>query len=179
MPLVLLDRDGVVNEDSPDFVKCPDEWRPIPGSLGAIARLKQAGFAVAVCTNQSGLARGLFDRRALDAIHARMCSEIAAFGGTLDGIYVCPHGPDDGCTCRKPRAGLLLRAMTELGCAATSTHYIGDSVRDMEAALSAGCTPVLVRTGNGRAAESAARALGVEHVHDDLASASAWLVGTP
>src|SRR5512139_2714861 len=134
MPLVLLDRDGVVNEDSSDFVKCPEEWHPIPGSLDAIARLKQVGFAVAVCTNQSGIARGLFDRRALDEIHARMCSEIAALGGALDGIYVCPHAPDEGCTCRKPRAGLLLRAMTELCYDASSTYYIGDSVRDMEAA---------------------------------------------
>jgi D-glycero-D-manno-heptose 1,7-bisphosphate phosphatase len=178
MPLVLLDRDGVVNEDSADFVKTPDEWRPIEGSLDAIARLNLAGFSVAVCTNQSGIARGRFDRQALDAIHAKMCRAIAARGGALAGIYVCPHGPDDDCECRKPRAGLLRRALAELGVDARSTHYVGDSMRDMEAALSAGCTPVLVRTGNGSASEAAARALGVQLVFDDLAHASIWLART-
>jgi D-glycero-D-manno-heptose 1,7-bisphosphate phosphatase len=176
MPLVLLDRDGVVNEDSADFVKSPDEWRPIAGSLKAMARLKRAGFAVAICTNQSGIARGLFGVSALEAIHDRMRRELARQGGALDGIYVCPHGPEDRCTCRKPRAGLLSRAMAELGIGASSTHYIGDSVRDMQAALTAGCTPILVRTGNGLASETAARELGVVHVHDDLASATDWIL---
>ena len=141
-----------------------------------MARLKRAGFAVAICTNQSGIARGLFGVSALEAIHDRMRHELAQQGGALDGIYVCPHGPEDRCTCRKPRAGLLSLAMAELGIAASSTHYIGDSVRDMQAALTAGCTPILVRTGNGRASEDAVRKLGVVHVHDDLASATEWIL---
>lgn len=176
MALVLLDRDGVLNEDSPGYIKSVDEWRPLAGSLAAVARMKQAGFAVAVCTNQSAIARGLTDACALEAIHALLRRELADHGVGLDGIYVCPHGPDDGCACRKPRPGLLERAMTELGHAAQSTWYIGDAIRDVQAALAAGCTPVLVRTGNGTAAEREARGLGVELVFDDLDAAADWLV---
>jgi D-glycero-D-manno-heptose 1,7-bisphosphate phosphatase len=175
MPLVLLDRDGVINEDSTDFVKSVAEWHPLPGSLEAVARLKHAGYLVAVCTNQSGLARGLLDTYALDGIHAALRSALAERGAVLDGLYVCPHGPHDGCACRKPRPGLLLTAMRDLGQRPEDTRYVGDSLRDVEAALAAGCEPVLVRTGNGHASERDARCLGVTRVFDDLRRVADWL----
>jgi len=176
MSLVLLDRDGVINEDSTTYIKRPSEWLPIPGSLEAIARLNRAGRSVAICTNQAGIARGLFSQADLDAIHGRLVAAIARLGGRIDGIFCCPHAPDDHCSCRKPAPGLLTRAMRDLTAAPGDTTVIGDSLRDMEAALSAGCLPVLVRTGNGANTEAAARALGVVHIFDDLSSAADWLL---
>ncbi|MFP4079669.1 MAG: D-glycero-beta-D-manno-heptose 1,7-bisphosphate 7-phosphatase [Ectothiorhodospira sp.] len=147
--LVILDRDGVINRDSPDYIKSPQEWIPLPGSLEAIARLTRAGWRVAVATNQSGLARGLFDAATLEAIHDRMRRAVEAAGGRIDLIHHCPHGPDDGCDCRKPRPGLLHRIADDLGVSLAGVPAVGDSARDLEAARAAGCRPLLVRTGNG------------------------------
>ncbi len=169
--LILLDRDGVINYDSPDYVKDVHEWTPIPGSLDAIARLKQAGCLVAVCSNQSGVGRGILSEQALERIHARMRSELADRGARLDALYYCPHRPEDGCRCRKPRPGMLQDAMQSLGVPPAETVFVGDRLTDVEAAVSAGCRPVLVRgrPPDGRLEEHAG-ALGAERVAEDLAA---------
>ena len=172
MPLVLLDRDGVINENAADYVKTADEWRPIPGSIDAIAALKRAGFVVAVCTNQSAIGRGLMDERMLTDVHRHMRDVLSARGVALDGIYHCPHSPDDACACRKPKPDMLLRAMRDLGSAPAETVVVGDSLRDLKAAHAAGCRGVLVLTGHGHFHIADAARLGVE-VFDDLASFAA------
>lgn len=147
--VVLLDRDGVINADSDAFITRPELWQPLPGSLEAIASLSAAGWQVAVCTNQSGVARGLLDEATLEAIHRRMEAEVEAAGGRLAGIFVCPHGPEAGCCCRKPRPGLLHQAAATLGVNMTGVPVVGDSLRDLQAAQAAGGRPMLVRTGQG------------------------------
>ena len=147
--LIILDRDGVINEDSDDYIKSPEEWRPLPGSAEAIARLNRAGYRVVVATNQSGLARGYFDGPTLEAIHRRMAAHLDSAGAHLDGIYVCPHGPDDGCDCRKPAAGLIDQIVADYG-EVTGVPLVGDSLRDLQAGVARGCRPVLVLTGKGR-----------------------------
>ena len=176
--LVILDRDGVINHDSDEFIKSPDEWRPIPGSLEAIGRLCAAGFDVAVATNQSGIGRRLLDKPALEAIHARMRAAVREHGGHIDRIVWCPHLPGDGCDCRKPATGLLERLGRHYGLALTGVPMIGDSVRDIDAALAAGGRPMLVLTGNGSksAGVLAARGIGVEQ-YADLAAAAVALIG--
>ncbi len=176
--LVILDRDGVINRDSDAFVKSPAEWLPLPGSIDAIAVLSNAGFTVTVASNQSGLARGLFDRAALRAMHRKFRRLVSAAGGHVDRIVVCPHGPDDGCSCRKPRPGLLLRLAKHYDTRLDRVPVIGDSTRDLEAARAAGATPILVRTGNGTRTEaSLPDELSNVAVYDDLAAAAAALVG--
>jgi len=171
LPLVVLDRDGVINEDSPEYVKSPAEWRPLPGSLDAIARLNAAGFTVAVASNQSGLARGYFDTAALDAMHAKFRRLLAEAGGRVDRIEVCPHGPDEGCDCRKPAPGLLERLLRDYGVDPAEVIVVGDSLRDLEAALAVKAKPVLVRTGNGRKTErQLSGPLAGIPVFDDLAA---------
>jgi D-glycero-D-manno-heptose 1,7-bisphosphate phosphatase len=174
--LVLLDRDGVVNEDAPDYITSPAAWKPIAGSISAIARLNAAAHTVAVCTNQSAVGRKLMTEARLGAIHAKLHAALAAEGGHLDALLYCPHRPDAGCECRKPKPGLLLAARRRFPAAAERTLVVGDSVRDVEAALAAGCVPVLVRTGNGARDEAAARKLGISHVFADLASAVTWML---
>jgi D-glycero-D-manno-heptose 1,7-bisphosphate phosphatase len=176
MKLVLLDRDGVINHDTVEYVKCPEEFVPIDGSIAAIARLHRAGFRVAVCTNQAGVARGYFGLDDLSAIHRKLADLLAAHGARLDGLYYCPHGPDDGCFCRKPRPGMLLAAMSELGRAGEGAVFIGDSARDLEAAEAAGCLPVLVRTGNGARLADAGEHSRAAMVFRDLAEAADWLL---
>jgi D-glycero-D-manno-heptose 1,7-bisphosphate phosphatase len=177
--LVILDRDGVINRDSAEFVKNIDEFSPLPGSIDAIAVLFRAGYTVAVASNQSGLARGLFDRRALRAMHRKLRRLVAAAGGRIDRIIVCPHGPDDGCSCRKPRPGLLLRLARHYGTTLDGVPVIGDSLRDLEAAAAVGATPILVRTGNGRkTARRLPPALQEVPVFDDLAAAAKELART-
>lgn len=172
MPLVILDRDGVVNEDSDAYIKSPEEWIPIPGSLEAIARLNHAGYRVVIATNQSGVGRGLFGMAELDAIHQKLHAALARLGGQLDGIYFCPHGPDDGCSCRKPRPGLLQEVAARQGIELTGVPAIGDSLRDLEAARAVGATPILVRTGKGRSAEPQLPAdWRPVAIYDDLAQA--------
>ncbi len=174
--LIILDRDGVINHDSDQFVKSPAEWLPIGGSIAAIAALSKAGYTVAVASNQSGLARGLFDRRALRAMHHKLRKLVAAEGGRVDRIVVCPHGPNDGCNCRKPKPGLLLRLARYYGTELTGVPAIGDSLRDLQAALTVGARPILVRTGNGVDTEmSLPEKFGDVEVFDDLAAVAAML----
>lgn len=152
--LVVLDRDGVINEDSDSFVKSVDEWRPIPGSPEAIAELGRLGFTVVVATNQSGLARGLFKRPALHAMHSKMDAVVEAAGGRIADIYVCPHGPDDGCDCRKPKPGLFNQIARDYDQSLSGVPMIGDSLRDLQAAWAVGGRAILVRTGKGRKTEA-------------------------
>jgi D-glycero-D-manno-heptose 1,7-bisphosphate phosphatase len=147
--VVILDRDGVINEDSRDFVKSIDEWIPLPGSIEAIARLSHAGYRVAVATNQSGLARGLLTPMDLDAMHRRLRDLLAEQGGRIEMIVYCPHGPDDGCECRKPRAGMLREIGRRLSIDLAGVPFIGDSLGDILAARAVGAQPWLVRTGKG------------------------------
>jgi D-glycero-D-manno-heptose 1,7-bisphosphate phosphatase len=175
--LVLLDRDGVVNRDSPHYIRQPEDWEPIPGSLEAIARLNRRGWQVAICTNQAGISRGLLTPEDLDAIHARLHRELAALGGTLADIFVCPHADPDGCTCRKPSPGLLQQACNALGYTPSEVTFIGDSARDLEAARRAGSRPLLVLTGNGQRTLAEGAAEGCD-VFQDLAAAAAGLLET-
>ncbi|WP_295881408.1 D-glycero-beta-D-manno-heptose 1,7-bisphosphate 7-phosphatase [uncultured Thiohalocapsa sp.] len=179
MKLVIVDRDGVVNEDSPDYIRSPSEIRPIAGSLEAIARFTQSGVHVAIATNQSGLARGLFDVDALNRMHSLLCSRAAAVGGRIDLIAFCPHGPDDHCRCRKPGPALLESIAARFSVTLDSTPFIGDSLRDLKAAACAGARPVLVRTGNGAVTAGALpAALAQTPVFDDLRSAAERLLAT-
>lgn len=168
--LVLLDRDGVINRDSGEFVKTVAEFVPIPGSVDAIARLHRSGLRIGVATNQSGIGRGLLTEATLAAIHGRLDDLVRAEAGVIDAFEHCPHLPEDGCQCRKPLPGMLLRLMARLGAGPSETVCVGDSLRDLEAAIAAGCEPVLVRTGNGADCERAAGELGVSRVHDSLAA---------
>lgn len=149
MSWVILDRDGVVNEDSDAYIKSPAEWTPIPGSPEAVALLTRSGRKVAVLTNQSGVARGMLDLPTLAAIHEKMTQRIEQAGGRIDAIYFCPHGPEDGCDCRKPRTGLFERLARECGADLRGAFAIGDSLRDIQAALAVGAQPILVETGKG------------------------------
>ena len=147
---VLLDRDGVINYDSDDFIKSPDEWLPIKGSLEAIALLNEHDYKVVVITNQSGLARGLFDTAMLEKIHAKMQRMTEEKGGKIDAIYFCPHGSNDGCNCRKPKPGLLETFANDKHINLNGMTVIGDSLRDLQSALAVGASPILVKTGKGR-----------------------------
>lgn len=175
--LVILDRDGVINEDSDAFVKSLAEWHPIPGSIEAIARLSRSGCTVAVATNQSGVGRGLFDLEALEAMNAHLDDLVSAAGGELAGIFYCIHTPEDDCDCRKPRAGLIDAIARELAVEPAGAWLIGDSLRDLEAGLLRGCEPVLVLTGKGERtrAQLAAHAdprLRAARIFPDLAAAA-------
>lgn len=149
MKLVILDRDGTINEDRDDYIKSPAEWKPIPGSLEAIARLTQAGHRVVVATNQSGIGRGLFDTAALNAIHEALQRAVQQAGGRIDAIFFCPHADAAGCECRKPRPGMLLEIGRRLNVPLAGVPMVGDALRDLQAAAAAGARPVLVLTGKG------------------------------
>jgi D-glycero-D-manno-heptose 1,7-bisphosphate phosphatase len=149
MPLIILDRDGVINYDSADFIKSEAEWIPIPGSLEAIARLSQHGYRIVVVTNQSGISRKKLTIDDLNAIHQKMMTHLAQFGGSIEAIVFCPHGPRQGCDCRKPKPGMLFEIANRLNISLKDVYCIGDSQRDIDAALAAGAKPVLVRSGNG------------------------------
>ena len=147
--LIVLDRDGTINHDSEQYIKSPDEWRPIPGSLEAIARLNHAGYRVVVATNQSGIGRGLFDMGTLNAIHEKMHRHLAQVGGRLDAVFYCPHTADATCDCRKPRPGLLREAGRRFSVDMHGVPVIGDGLRDLQAAEGMGSQPMLVLTGKG------------------------------
>lgn len=148
--LIVLDRDGVINHDSDNYIRTPRCWQPIAGSLNAIARLKQADFSLAIATNQSGIGRGLYSEDTLHKIHDKMNRHLANVGGCVDAVYYCPHTPLDGCGCRKPGVDMLLNAYQDLGGDFDQCYFIGDSATDMAAAAAAGFIPVLVLTGCGR-----------------------------
>ncbi|MFN5746666.1 MAG: D-glycero-beta-D-manno-heptose 1,7-bisphosphate 7-phosphatase [Methylococcaceae bacterium] len=150
MSFVILDRDGVINEDSDAFIKSPEEWMPIPGSLEAIELLSRKGFRTVVLTNQSGIARGFFDEAMLGRIHAKMLAAVEARGGRIEAILYCSHGPEDFCECRKPKPGLFNTFARKFGLDLTGIPAIGDSFRDLEAAKRAGASPILVTTGKGQ-----------------------------
>lgn len=149
MKLVILDRDGVINYDSAQFIKSPDEWKPIPGSLEAIARLHQSGYRVIVATNQSGVGRGLFEMGTLNAIHDKMMKAAAQVGGRIDAIFFCPHTSESNCECRKPKPGMLREIAARYNTDLAGVPAIGDSLRDLQAAAAVGAQPVLVLTGKG------------------------------
>lgn len=149
MKLIILDRDGVINFDSAQFIKSPDEWKPIPGSLDAIARLNQAGYRVVVATNQSGIGRGLFDMDTLNAIHDKMLKALSQAGGRIDAFFFCPHTGADECACRKPKSGMLEEIAARFNADLTGVPTVGDSLRDLQAAAAVGAQPLLVRTGKG------------------------------
>jgi D-glycero-D-manno-heptose 1,7-bisphosphate phosphatase len=149
MKLIILDRDGVINEDSDAYIKSPEEFIPLPGSLEAIARLKQAGYTIAVATNQSGIARGFYDENTLAAMHEKLAQLLDQCGGRVDYIAYCPHGPDDDCACRKPLPGLLYEIRDHFKIDLTDVPMIGDSLRDIQAARKVGGYPILVKTGKG------------------------------
>lgn len=173
MKLIVLDRDGVINHDSDAYIKSPDEWLPVEGSLEAIARLNHAGYTVVIASNQSGLARGYIDVEALTAIHMKMDEMLSRIGGHIDAVFFCPHGPDDGCDCRKPKPGMLLDIGQRFNVSLSDVLFIGDSVTDIKAAHDASASAMLVRTGKGKKAEKILQndsKLSVP-VYDDLASA--------
>ena len=149
MKLIILDRDGVINFDSDQFIKHPDEWKPIPGSLEAIARLTREGWRVVVATNQSGLARGLFEMATLNAIHAKMHKAAMVAGGRIEAVFYCSHSAEMECMCRKPKAGMYHEISTRYGSDLKEVPVIGDSLRDVLSAVAIGATPVLVKTGKG------------------------------
>jgi D-glycero-D-manno-heptose 1,7-bisphosphate phosphatase len=151
-PVIILDRDGVINQDSDAYVKSVDEWIPLPGSIKAMAALSKAGFQIFIATNQSGIARGYYDEATLHGMHEKMLGLLEAEGGHVEGIEYCPHGPDDACHCRKPKSGMIEAIETQLGVDFTKTPAImvGDSLRDLQAGHARGCAPVLVLTGKGR-----------------------------
>ena len=175
MSLVILDRDGVINYDSDDYIKSPDEWLPLPGSLEAIARLCRADYTVIVATNQAGVGRGLFSLDMLMRIHSKMASSIRDKGGRLDSVFFCPHSPADQCGCRKPKPGMLLEISDRLGIGLSGVPFVGDSLGDLEAATAAGAVPIMVQTGQGRLTQEKlsqgelAHTLGQTSVYADLA----------
>ncbi len=176
--LIVLDRDGVINHDSDQFIKSPDEWRPIPGSLEAIARLNHAGFRVVVATNQSGVGRGLLDIATLNAIHEKLHRALAQVGGRLDAIFYCPHTGDSHCECRKPRPGMLEEIGRRFNVDMTGVPCVGDSERDLVAAQAVGAQPMLVLTGKGETTLRQGKFPKSTVIFPDLAfAASALLVG--
>ena len=175
MKLLILDRDGVINQDSDAYIKSLDEWIPIPGSIEAIAQLSKAGWTVAVATNQSGIARGYYSLATLDAMHARLRELVAAQGGEVGLIVYCPHGPDDGCDCRKPRPGMLRTIANHYAVDLAGVWFVGDSKGDLEAARAVDAQPVLVKTGKGEQTLSK----GVPEatlIFDDLAAIASALI---
>lgn len=151
--LIILDRDGVINEDSDAYIKSPEEFIPIPGSLSAIAKLNRAGYTIVVATNQSGIARGYFDIETLNTMHEKLTSLLAKEGGRIDNVYYCPHGPDDNCECRKPKPGMIKQILADYHIDPATVVAVGDSLRDIQATAAVGIKSILVRTGKGKITE--------------------------
>ena len=170
MKLIILDRDGVINHDSPDFIKSPQEWTPIPGSLEAIARLNQAGYRGVVATNQSGIARELFDIATLNAIHAKMHAAAQLAGADIDAIFFCPHAAIDGCDCRKPKSGMFEEIGKRFKMNLKGVPTVGDSLRDLQSGFNSGCTPYLVLTGKGEKTHATGGLPPGTQVYPDLAA---------
>lgn len=164
MKLIIIDRDGVINEDSDAYIKSPEEWLPIPGSLEAIARLNRAGYTVTVATNQSGIARGYFDLKTLSAMHRKMDDLLKEQGGHIDAVFYCPHGPKDNCDCRKPSPGLLYEISRRFQTKLDDVMFVGDTISDMKAAVAAKAKPVLVKTGKGEKTETLLKENGFKDI---------------
>ena len=176
--VLILDRDGVINEDSDNYIKGPDEWLPIPGSIDAIARLCHGGYRICVASNQSGIGRRLFGLDQLNAIHQRLRELLAKQGGRVELIAFCPHSPAEACSCRKPRPGLLLEIGLRIGISLENVPYVGDSIVDVEAARAAGMSPWLVSTGKGeRTLASASDQLDGVLVFRDLSAVADHVLG--
>ena len=175
MKLLILDRDGVINYDSDDYIKSVDECVPLPGAITAIADLSKAGLTVAVATNQSGLARGYYTPATLDAMHQRLRQLVSEQGGDVGLIVHCPHGPDDGCACRKPKPGMLQQIAAHYGVSLAGLWFVDDSRGDLDAALAVDCQPVLVKTGKGERTLSKALPAGTL-IFEDLAAVAAQLL---
>jgi D-glycero-D-manno-heptose 1,7-bisphosphate phosphatase len=171
MKLIILDRDGVINFDSVQFIKTPEEWKPIPGSLDAIARLNQMGYRVVVATNQSGVGRGLFDMATLNAIHDKMMKAVAAAGGRIDAIFICPHTNEQNCKCRKPKPGMFREISERFNADLKGVPAIGDSLRDLFAGEELGVRPILVLTGKGAKTVADPKLPANTSVYADLAAA--------
>jgi D-glycero-D-manno-heptose 1,7-bisphosphate phosphatase len=170
MKLVILDRDGTINQDSEHFIKSLEEWRPLEGSLEAIARLTQADYRIAVATNQSGIARGLLDTTTLIAIHNHLQRALGLVGGRIDAFFFCPHAADSACECRKPKPGMLLEIASRFNVSLESVYMVGDALRDLEAAAAAGAKPVLVLTGKGKKTQKEGKLPPGTAVFEDLAA---------
>lgn len=179
MPFIILDRDGVINHDSMAYIKSPDEWLPIPGSLDAIAQLNRAGYRVLVATNQSGVARGYYDLNTLSDIHEKLARELASVGGYVEEIFYCPHHPEENCDCRKPKTGLFEQIQSKYPVVWEKTYFIGDSYSDMQVALAMNCLPILVRTGNGEAVLQKYPELASIPNFADLARAVEYVLSQP
>jgi len=177
--LIILDRDGTINEDRDDFVKTPDEWVPIPGALEAIARLNHAGWHTVVATNQSGLGRGTFDMATLNAMHTKMNQLLAKQGGRIDAVFFCPHAPDEACSCRKPLPGLFEQIGERFGVELRDVPVVGDSLRDLQAGFISGCTPYLVLTGKGQKTFETGGLPPGTQVFPDLAAMVSLLLKNP
>lgn len=175
-PLIILDRDGVINHDSENYIRCPEDWEPIEGSIEAIAQLSQAGFRLVVATNQSGLSRGYFDMGDLAAIHRKMNQAVEDANGHIDAIFFCPHADEQNCDCRKPKPGMFLDICSRFDVSPETVLAVGDSKRDIQAASAAGCQPVLVLTGNGKKTLKKGELPESVRVFDDLLSFSEHLV---
>ncbi len=171
MKLVILDRDGVINFDSDAYIKRPEEWKPVPGSLEAIALLTQAGYHIAVATNQAGVGRGLFEMATLNAIHDKMHRAVGLAGGRIDAVFYCPHAQEADCSCRKPKPGLLEEIGRRFGASLAGVPSIGDSLRDLQAAAAVGAQPILVLTGKGTKTRREGGLPAGTVVHADLAAA--------
>ena len=180
MNIIVLDRDGVINHDSENYIKSVEEFIPIDHSISAIVRLCEAGFKVVVATNQSGLARNYFDENLLSEMHDLLCTIVEKAGGVIDGIFYCPHHPDEGCSCRKPGTGLLQQIEKEFACKLQGCYFVGDSLKDIEAARAFDCNPILVRTGKGLLTEqflSDSNDFSVP-TYDDLTAAVSRIIGS-
>lgn len=182
MKLIILDRDGVINYDSDNFIKTVDEFRFLPGSLDAMVQLSKAGYTIAIATNQSGIGRGLFDIPTLEQMHEKLTTALAQRGGEIAMIAFCPHGPDDGCDCRKPKPGMYLQIAEALHCSLDNVPVIGDSLRDLQAAHAVNAKPILVRTGKGERTLASRIAKGERldgiPVYNDLSAAVAALLAS-
>ena len=179
--LIILDRDGTINEDRDDYVKSPEEWVPIPGALEAIARLNHAGWHTVVATNQAGLGRGTFDMATLNAMHTKMNQLLAKQGGRIDAVFFCPHAPEDGCNCRKPRPGLFEQIGERFGVHLKDVPVVGDTLRDLQAGAAVGCETHLVRTGKGATLDAAQLKVLCDQVpgtqvHADLAAFAEFMI---
>ena len=176
MKILMLDRDGVINHDSDQYIKSPAEWKPVKGSIEAIARLTQAGWRILVATNQSGVARGLFDMSTLNAIHDVMHRTVIQAGGRIEAIFFCPHAADARCACRKPMPGMLHEIERRLNVPLAGVPFVGDSLKDLQAAVAAGARPVLVLTGKGHMTREAGGLPEGTEIFADLAAFASHLV---